>query len=93
MKRLTVVLFLSVLLLTGCGAATTGDDGLHSTVPSVQGLSLEQARDEILDAGYRLGSVTRQQGTGRDPGTVLNQDPVAGTSLARESDVNVTVAE
>jgi beta-lactam-binding protein with PASTA domain len=56
-------------------------------------MQLESARDEIMNSGFRLGSVSRQSAAGRDPGVVVNQSPAAGTALPRGADVNVTIAQ
>jgi beta-lactam-binding protein with PASTA domain len=93
MKALLVSLLLAIVLLTGCAGGASSADGLHSTVPNVRGMELQQARDKIMDAGYRLGSVDKMGGTGRASGIVVNQDPAAGVSMSRGQDVNVTLAE
>lgn len=95
MKALLVAAFLALVLVSGCasGSQAGSGDGLHSTVPNVQGLQLEPARDKIMNSGYRLGSVSKQAAAGRDSGVVLNQSPAAGVSLPRGGDVNVTVAQ
>lgn len=95
MKALLVAAFLALILVSGCasGSQAGSGDGLHSTVPNVQGLQLEPARDKIINAGYRLGSVTKQRAPGRATGVVVNQSPAAGVSLVRGGDVSVTIAQ
>lgn len=83
----------ALLLLTGCaGAGNPGGDGLHKTAPKVVGLQLSDATAQIVDAGYEVGSVTREQSQESDAGTVVRQDPVAGTSLPRGGEIDLVVA-
>lgn len=83
-----------VLLLAGCaGAGKPGNDGLHKTAPKVVGLSQTDATARIVDAGYDVGSVASEQSQDSDSGTVIRQDPVAGTTLPRGSEIDLIVAE
>jgi beta-lactam-binding protein with PASTA domain len=63
-------------------------------VPGVIGLSLDQARTSLTQAGLQMGTITR-----RDPGpaaiennTVLDQSPATGSYLPRGGRGNVTIA-
>jgi hypothetical protein len=55
-------------------------------VPTLKGLSLEQARNALKAASCRLGMVT-----GRANGWVKNQKPMAGKVIGRGSTVSVTL--
>lgn len=91
-----LMLLFAVVLATGCSGAV-GDrggtgDGLHKTVPRVVGMTQADASSEIMGAGYEVGSVSEKQDAGAEKGTVVSQEPIAGTSLARGSEVNLVVA-
>ena len=60
-------------------------------VPSVVGLTLDEAETEIADAGLVVGNVTSEDSE-EDEGTVLDQDPDAGAKLDPEGEVNLVVS-
>jgi serine/threonine-protein kinase len=61
-------------------------------VPDVVGSSREDAERTLQDAGFQV-SVSEEESEDEDPGTVLSQDPAAGTRLAREKTVSIVVAK
>jgi serine/threonine-protein kinase len=61
-------------------------------VPRLDGLSLKDATKALEDARLRLGEVTAEEKSGAAPDEVLRSDPVAGTSVAVNSKVNLVVA-
>lgn len=80
-------------LATACAApddATEGaGDGLHSTVPNVVGMTVFDASQVLEESGYDPPALTGV--SSEEPsGTVVDQDPVAGTSLARGGIVELT---
>ena len=96
--RAGVILGLATVLLvaivaSGCSASDEANgpegDGLHSTVPNVIGLAVFDASQALEDAGYASPALT---GVASDEpsGTVIDQDPVAGTSLPRGGIVELT---
>jgi serine/threonine-protein kinase len=60
-------------------------------VPTVTGRPLEEARGDLVEAGFEV-KVVDQETTDEDPGTVLAQDPAAGTKAEEGSTVTLTVA-
>ena len=62
-------------------------------VPALLLMSQSGAETALADAGLELGEVTTRATDRRPPGTVLAQDPVAGTSVAKGSAVDIVVAE
>ncbi len=60
-------------------------------VPSVVGQTQDDARAALTAAGF-VPQTQEQETTDADPGTVLSQDPAAGTQLAKGSKVTLTVA-
>jgi len=98
MRRLAMVYsVIAVLALcTACTAPSSEQiegDGLHSMVPSVTGLEQAAARSTLEDAGYVIGKVTTKSAAGTEPGTVIGQSPIAGTSAPRKSEVDLVIAE
>lgn len=61
-------------------------------VPLIEGLSLEEASAELEAAGLRLGKVSPNDSEER-PGTVLEQDPVAGTRVGEGTEINVVASQ
>lgn len=59
-------------------------------VPSVEGLSLEAARDKIEAAGLRVGAVRPPASPGA---TVAGQRPRAGARVPAEAPVDLTISE
>jgi serine/threonine-protein kinase len=62
------------------------------TVPELGGLSQEEAEQRLAEVELSA-SVTRRETADQEPGTVLEQDPAAGTRLARGRTVAIVVAE
>src|SRR5690606_2939665 len=61
-------------------------------VPQLTGLgSVDDARLALTDAKLQLGSV-KQQDSDQPEGTVLSQDPAAGTNVDSGSRVNIAVS-
>jgi serine/threonine-protein kinase len=61
------------------------------TVPSVVGQSQDSASAELANIGLKVQPVS-QDSTTETPGTVLSQDPAAGSAVGRGSTVTITVA-
>jgi serine/threonine-protein kinase len=61
-------------------------------VPDVVGQDREDARAQLEQAGFVV-DVTEQESADDDPGTVLSQDPAAGTELTQGRTVGITVAK
>ena len=94
-SRLVVVgAALMVAILAAACAASDGaeegsGDGLHSTVPNVVGMTAFDASQALEEAGYDSPALTGVPSE-EPSGTVIEQDPVAGTSLARGGIVELT---
>jgi serine/threonine-protein kinase len=63
------------------------------TVPDLTGETLSSAQAAIANAGLANGAVTRQPSSSQSPGTVLSQEPKAGTEVRSNTKINVVVAE
>lgn len=64
------------------------------TVPSVIGLSLEDARTQLEGADYDFDIKTEtREVSSDDPGTVLDQDPRRGEEVEKGSTITLTVAK
>ncbi len=72
--------------------ALLSDAGRRVEVPLVVGQTLEEAQDGLADRGLRVGSVQTERQVGAEPGTVIGQDPGAGESVPRDTEVTLTVA-
>ncbi|MFL5956778.1 MAG: PASTA domain-containing protein, partial [Solirubrobacterales bacterium] len=62
------------------------------TVPGVTGQSESSASSELSNAGLRT-DITEEESSDQQAGTVLRQDPGAGTRVAKGSTVTIVVAK
>lgn len=62
------------------------------TVPDVSGLSQEQARKTLEDAGLKVGNVTTQDDPKEDKDHVIETSPKAGESIENGGTVNLIIA-
>jgi serine/threonine-protein kinase len=63
----------------------------ESVVPTLVGLSLDEARNALTDAGLELGTV-KQVPSDQDRNTVVAADPKEGSTVPTDSKVNLQVA-
>lgn len=64
----------------------------QTEVPSVVGLELDEAEQEIEDARLRVGDVTEEPSDEFDEGQVIRQNPSAGDEVAVRTEVNLVVS-
>jgi hypothetical protein len=69
-----------------------GQGSAYVLVPGVTGLSREQARLSLEEAGLELGRVREEQVEDRPAGSVMEQRPEAGARVPKGSDVDLVVA-
>jgi eukaryotic-like serine/threonine-protein kinase len=67
----------------------TGVFTQKTMVPNVVGATLANAQITLSQAGFKVGSVGYQQGVGKTQGTVISQDPLAGSQAGKGSAVNL----
>lgn len=80
-------------LIPGAGVTLVVSVGAPTiTVPDLIGLTLDEARIELEQAGLQLGTTTRRVAPGRPSGTVIDQRPGAGTLSAPGIGVNLVLA-
>ena len=72
------------------GQNTSGTERVE--VPSVVGLTPEEARNRLEGAGLEFGSRSEASSEQVDAGAVAEQDPAAGTRAERGTDVDVVVS-
>jgi eukaryotic-like serine/threonine-protein kinase len=60
-------------------------------VPDVVGMTVDEARSTLQDAGLDLGNVQQQESTEKE-GSILSQNPAAGSSIDKGTPVDVIVA-
>jgi serine/threonine-protein kinase len=70
-------------------SVSKGREGV--AVPKLTGLSQEDAEAQLKDLGLS-SKVTEQEST-KDPGSVIAQDPPAGTTVDKGAEVSLTVAK
>ncbi len=62
------------------------------TVPDVTGMSLDDAKDEITDAGLMVGEVTYDYSETVPEGHVISQEPAGGETVSPGSAVDLVVS-
>jgi len=62
-------------------------------VPSVIGLSLDEAKAKLEDDKYGFKVETEAKESPEEPGTVLEQDPVTGQEIEKGSTITLTIAK
>jgi serine/threonine-protein kinase len=60
-------------------------------VPGVVGQSQQDASNQIIAAGLRVGNVVQQESPVEQVGKVINSNPAAGVQVAERSNVDLTV--
>jgi CubicO group peptidase (beta-lactamase class C family) len=61
-------------------------------VPGVTGRTQSSATTTLLNAGLAVSSVAQQRSTTMARGTVISQTPLAGTQVARNTGVSLTIS-
>jgi serine/threonine-protein kinase len=83
-----------LLIAAGIGAAyALGFIGFGVTVPSVTGLSQASAKEQIEAAQLTLGDVTEAFDEKVEKGSVIEQNPAAGTKVDKGSAVTLVVSK
>ncbi len=62
------------------------------TVPTLIGMTLAKAKEAIVEAGLKLGKVSKLQRAELLPGTVIGQEPDTSVSVMPDQVVNLTVS-
>ena len=70
----------------------TGVFAQKATVPDVVGANLTSAQATLAGASFKLGTIAYQQSVGKPQGTILSQDPGAGTQATKGAAVDVVAA-
>ncbi|MGW0498959.1 Stk1 family PASTA domain-containing Ser/Thr kinase [Streptomyces sp. NPDC003007] len=63
------------------------------TVPSVTGLSVDEAKEKLAGDKYEFKIETKTRTSPEEPGTVLDQDPTTGEEVEKGSTITLTVAK
>ena len=88
---LLVILLVALAVIAFFLLRSVGAFGSNVTVPNVVGLSADQATQQLHNDNLVVGSsTTRASSTAK--GDVLSTDPKAGTSVAKNSAVNLVVS-
>lgn len=64
----------------------------EGVVPNLVGMKKDDVEEYLKGYGYKLGTVKTETSTEK-AGTVLEQDPSAGTKLDKESTINIVVSD
>jgi len=101
MKKTLALVVLTGLMLTGCGgkqaassATAVAEVSDAVTVPSVMGLTLDKATDQLEDLGLKVKAEDTVDGKmiiSEKNWQVTSQDPTEGTKVAKDSTVHLGV--
>jgi len=87
-----LLLLAGLLFLLASNFAGGGDEEVPQvTVPGVVGLTLEEARTTLTDAGFEVE--VKNEASEQEPGTVIGQDPEPGVEADEGSTVTLTVSQ
>ncbi|MDZ4168652.1 MAG: PASTA domain-containing protein [Coriobacteriia bacterium] len=89
---LWVVLGVIAAALVAFFLFSRGTAGPEVEVPTVVGVTVEQAEATLTEAGFVLGRESQEETDAAEPGTVVAQTPAAGEMLAKGGRVDVVVA-
>ena len=64
-----------------------------AAIPDVKGKQLEQATQLILEAGFILGTVTKEYSSQYEAGVVISTDPATGLVIEKGTTVNLIVSK
>lgn len=88
-----IVALVAVIAIAAIAAfAVMGNSGSGDPVPNVVNKTLEQATQELEDAGFQVGSVSERSDDKIAEGNVVSQDPPAGTHREKGARVNLVVS-
>ena len=90
--RRWIIVAVLVILVIGVGAAVVSILGGGVQVPDVTGKTQTEAVKALEDAGLKAGDVTSTSDTEAPAGTVVRQDPAAGTKLDDGADVALVIS-
>lgn len=86
-----LLILLLIVIAAGVVYMFVGGGG-EATVPNITGKTVSAAETALADAGLDLGTVTEKANTQVAAGTIVSQDPKAGTVVDEGSRVNVVAA-
>lgn len=87
-----VAALLVALIVTAWSIYTWGGPGEMGIVPSVVGLSLDEAKDRLSDAGFKLKDEGPQASADVAEGLVAHQEPDEGTPMRKGGEVSIWVS-
>ena len=88
-----IVAVVAVIAIAAIAAfALGGGSGSGTAVPNVVGKSLDEATQQLNDAGFEVGTVSNRSDDSVDEGDVISQDPTAGTKREKGSRINLVVS-
>ncbi|MCB6840405.1 Stk1 family PASTA domain-containing Ser/Thr kinase [Weissella viridescens] len=93
-KRVWLVGILAVLAAFIIGLTIYGmQTPKQATVPDVQDMSLQSAKDELAAANLKPGTITYKYSETTRSGDVLASQPKAGAHVARDAKIKLTVSK
>ncbi len=92
-KGLIATLIIAVLLIAGGAWAWVALTPQNTTIPNVAGMTVNQAEQEIRNAHLKVGNIEKQQSTTIDSGKVIKTNPDVGTTVRRNSSVDIYESE
>ncbi len=87
-----VAALLVALVVTAVSIYTWGGPGEMGVVPSVVGLSLDEAANKLSDAGFKLDNKGAQASADVAEGLVAHQEPDEGTAMRKGGSVSIWVS-
>lgn len=86
-----VAAVVAAIAIIGAVLALTGGDRV--AVPDVAGKTIAEARTELQQAGFQIGTETEVYNSDVEAGKVVSTDPPAGNLAAKGSSINISVSK
>ena len=64
----------------------------EGTVPNIVGQDYKKVEKKLKKAGYKLG-IVKSETSNKPEGTILTQDPAAGTNADKGTKINITISD
>lgn len=64
----------------------------EGTVPNIVGQDYKKVEKKLKTAGYKLG-IVKSETSNKPEGTILTQDPAAGTNADKGTKINITISD
>lgn len=88
-----VVIAAVLAIIVGVAACALGGSGEKATVPDVTNMSLGEAKTQLEEAGFKIGTETEVFSSSVDAGLVVSTNPPGGQEAVKGSRIDLSVSK